>query len=83
VHFLCAFGADPEMLKQCTTWKRYTSRQINRRSGRTGEFWQVDQFDHLIRSPEEFEHYRRYIAENPGKAGLKKGQYRHYRKRLS
>jgi hypothetical protein len=24
-----------------------------------GEFWQVEQFDHLVRSPEQFEHYRR------------------------
>ncbi len=81
-HFLCAFAGSSEMLKQCTEWKRYTGRQINQRSGRTGEFWQVDQFDHLIRSPEQFEHYRRYVAENPGNAGLKDRGYRHYRKDL-
>jgi len=83
VHFLCAFAGDAEMLRQCTDWKRYTSRQINQRLARTGEFWQVDQFDHLTRGPDDFEHYRRYIAENPGKAGLKKGEYRHYQKSLS
>ncbi len=82
IHFLCAFGGRTEILKQCTEWKRYTGRQINQRSGRTGEFWQVDQFDHLIRSPEQFEHYRRYIAENPGKAGLNAREYCHYQKTM-
>jgi type I restriction enzyme R subunit len=70
------------MLKQCTEWKRYTGRQVNKRLGLDGEFWQVDQFDHLIRSPEQFEHYRRYISENPQRAKLKEGSFLHYQKPL-
>ena len=42
----------------------------------SGEFWQVDQFDHLVRSPEDFDKYRCYIAENPGKARLPVGSFR-------
>ena len=45
-----------------------------------GEFWQVEQFDHLVRSPEEFDRYRRYIAENPGKARLPVGSFRYLTK---
>ena len=45
-----------------------------------GEFWQVEQFDHLVRSPEEFEKYRRYIADNPRNARLSEGGYRSFAK---
>lgn len=48
----------------------------------SGEFWQVEQFDHLVRSPEEFDKYRRYIAENPGNAQLPAGDFRYFTKEL-
>ena len=82
VHFIAAFKDEPALLKQNTEWKRFTARSINRSTGRRGEFWQLDQFDHLIRSPEQFEHYRRYIANNPKQANLRAGQFRHYQKEL-
>jgi len=81
-HFLCAFANEEGMLKQCTEWKRYSGRMIHQRLGLSGEFWQVDQFDHLIRSPEQFEHYRRYIAKNPVQANLRGGTFLHYQKLL-
>ena len=82
VHFIAAFEDEAALLKQNTDWKRFTARAINRSTGRGGEFWQVDQFDHLIRGPEQFEHYRGYIADNPKRAGLKPGQFRYYQKKL-
>lgn len=82
-HFLCAFACNVRMLKQCTEWKRYTGRQINKRHGLDGAFWQVDQFDHLIRSPEQFEHYRRYILDNPSDARLQEGSFLLYQKQLA
>ena len=75
VHFLCAFASDNDMLKQCTDLKRFIARDINRQLGRKGELWQVDQFDHLVRSPEQFECLQRYVAENPVKAGLEPGTF--------
>jgi putative transposase len=83
VHFMCAFADEERFLKQCTEWKRFTGRQINRTLVLNGEFWQVDQFDHLIRSPEQFEHYRRYIAKNPVEAKLPLGSYLHFQKQLT
>jgi putative transposase len=80
VHLLVAFHSDEAMESQCTSWKRYTGRQIHRQLGQSGEFWQVEQFDHLVRSPEQFEHYRRYIEDNPRRARLPAGEYRHYSK---
>ncbi len=52
VHFIAAFPDEEKFLSQCTQWKRFTARAIHQRLNRTGEFWQVDQFDHLIRGPE-------------------------------
>ena len=71
------------MLKQCTEWKRYSGRQINDRLGLRGEFWQTDQFDHLIRSPEQFEYYRCYIAENPVRAKLPADAFLYFWKQLT
>ena len=30
-------------------------------------------YDHIVRNAEEFEHYRKYIAENPVRAELRSG----------
>ena len=82
VHVLVAFADADALLAQVASWKRFTSRQIQRALGRRGEFWQSEQFDHLVRSPEHFEHLRRYVAENPKKAGLKESCFRWYSKAL-
>jgi REP-associated tyrosine transposase len=82
VHLLVAFRGEDMLLKQCRSWKRFTSRQIQDVLGRRGPFWQVEQFDHLVRSEEEFKQYREYIADNPRKARLRSGTYRVYSKTL-
>ncbi len=83
VHLLAAFRDEKTMCTQCTSWKRYTARAINRQLQQSGEFWQVEPFDHLVRSSEQFEYYRRYMAENPARARLPKGTYRVYSKALT
>jgi type I restriction enzyme R subunit len=80
VHLLAAFPDDASLLKQCESWKHFTATKINRILGRTGRFWQQDGFDHLVRSSEQFEYLRRYIANNPSRAGLKPCEYVHYAK---
>ncbi len=54
-------------------WKGATARLINRSLGRTGSLWQAETFDHIVRSEAQFGHFRRYIAGNPEKAGLREG----------
>lgn len=54
-------------------WKGASARMINQSLGRFGTLWQAETFDHIVRSKAQLDHYRRYIAENPGKAGLKDG----------
>lgn len=77
VHLMAAFRNEELLLKQCTSWKRFTAMQINRRLkdkkisvSSDGEFWQTDQFDHLVRSEEHFIHFRHYVRENATQAGL-------------
>ncbi len=80
IHFQVAFKDDDSMLTQCESWKRFTGRTINKRIRASGRFWQQDGFDHLVRSVAQFEHFRRYIANNPHKASLKNGEYVLYSK---
>ena len=47
------------------SWKSYTANQLNRRLGRTGQLWQHESFDHLVRNEAAMEAIRRYIRENP------------------
>lgn len=80
VHVLAAFADGAAMKAQIAGWKRFTARRINKRLGRDGRFWQKEDFDHLVRSDEQFAHYQRYIAKNGPAAGLAAGEYRHWRK---
>ena len=80
LHLLAAFPSDDDMLRQCEAWKRFTSTRINKILSREGRFWQTDAFDHLVRSEEQFEYLRRYIASNPVKAKLNTGEYLQYSK---
>jgi len=82
VHLLAAFDSEQAMLEQCENWKHYMAVQINRRLQRKGRFWQQDAFDHLVRSIDQFEYLRKYIANNPKAARLRDGQFLHYTKDL-
>lgn len=54
-------------------WKGGSARRINQTLNRTGSLWQAEAFDHIVRSEKQLDHFRRYIAENPSKAGLEDG----------
>ncbi|MBE7498673.1 MAG: transposase [Verrucomicrobiaceae bacterium] len=56
-------------------WKGGSASDINKALNRTGTLWQAEPYDHIVRSEAQTQHYRRYIAENPIKAGLKEGEY--------
>ena len=75
VHCLAAFGSDEALKDQCDSWMHFTAFKINRAIGEKGKFWQQEPFDHLVRSPEQYDYLRDYIADNPKKAGLKPGDY--------
>lgn len=71
-------------------WLKNKTGQLSPVSGRLipspaikGEFWQVDQFDHLVRNVDEFAKYRVYVADNPTKAKLSAGGFLYYSRQLS
>ena len=53
------------------SWKSYTAKAANRLLGLTGEFWQPEYYDHLLRDDTEYAHAVEYLRRNPEKAGLK------------
>ena len=77
VHLLCVFASEEALGTQCDSWLHYTAYRINTKIEGKGKFWQQEPFDHLVRSPEQYEYLRKYIADNGIKAGLREDQYLH------
>ena len=73
VHLLVCLLGETDLLKQCRSWKRFSANEINKELGRKGRFWQVESFDHLVRSPEQFFAIQQYIRNNP--KHLKENEY--------
>jgi REP element-mobilizing transposase RayT len=48
-------------------WRSISAKEINRELGRTGELWQDEPFDHIVRGPASLARFRRYIQNNPAK----------------
>ena len=78
VHVLLGVSGRGAMRKQCRNWKTYTARKINERLGRSGQFWQWESFDHLVRSEGSLAKFRDYIVQNPVKARLRTDEYALY-----
>ncbi|MCC5841822.1 MAG: DEAD/DEAH box helicase family protein [Opitutales bacterium] len=51
------------------SWKSFTANQINKRLGKTGQFWQHESYDHIVRHERAMDAIRHYIRENPRVAG--------------
>lgn len=49
------------------SWKSFTANRINRHIGRTGQLWQHESYDHIVRSEAALHAFRRYIRANPTK----------------
>jgi REP element-mobilizing transposase RayT len=55
------------------SWKTFTAREINRSLGKTGQVWQHESFDHIVRNEHELERISDYTLENPTRASLAPG----------
>ena len=78
-HLIAQFYRPTTCRKQCTSWMHYSAHDINQSLGISGEFWQSEPFDHLIRSEAQFYYLQSYIANNGTKAGLPESDYLHWR----
>jgi len=52
------------------SWKSYTAHEINKALGRTGELWQREYYDYLVRNSDQLEAMIAYTMNNPKKARL-------------
>jgi REP element-mobilizing transposase RayT len=74
VHALFVQNPEWQLEKLIRSWKGFTARQINKLLGRSGNFWQRDYFDRVIRDEKHFANCVRYIRRNPQKARLSQEQ---------
>ena len=49
------------------SWKSFTANRINRQMRRTGQLWQHESYDHIVRNEPAMHAIRRYIRANPTK----------------
>jgi hypothetical protein len=50
--------------------KGYSARRCNQLLGLSGQFWQDESYDHVVRNDEELFRIIDYVENNPVKAGL-------------
>jgi len=65
-----------DLSKIIHSWKSFTAHEINKRLRRTGDVWQHDAYNHIIRSEKEYRFQIAYVWENPDKAGLPDWKWR-------
>jgi len=70
VHLLLTLSGDIALEKAMQFIKGGFSFRLKRELGYSGEVWQRGFSDHRVNDGRSFENHRRYIAENPVKAGL-------------
>ena len=52
------------------SWKSFSAHEINKQTGRQGDVWQHETYDHIVRDPGSMWHFATYIVDNPLQAGL-------------
>jgi REP element-mobilizing transposase RayT len=76
VHVLVEPFAGRPLGKIVHSWKSFTANEANKGLNLTGQFWQHEPYDHIIRSEREYRFHVEYVWENPDKAGLKQWKWR-------
>ncbi|MEY2483229.1 MAG: REP-associated tyrosine transposase [Verrucomicrobiota bacterium] len=76
-HVHALFVQNPEwpLEKLIQSWKRFIARELNKLLSRSGNLWQRDYFDRLVRDENHCANCVRYIRRNREKANLRDGEY--------
>ena len=53
------------------SWKSFSAHEINKHTGRSGDVWQHETYDHIVRDSESLWHFAKYIVDNPRQAGVR------------
>jgi REP element-mobilizing transposase RayT len=64
VHVLIELKARDQLSKILHSWKSYTAKRINEVVGGSGEVWQKEYYDRLIRDSAHYQRTVRYIRKN-------------------
>ena len=75
VHWLVAPQRGWKLEGLLSSIKGFVSVQATRLGAKAGRLWQSESHDHLVRNRAELAAFRKYIAENPGKARLAAGRF--------
>jgi putative transposase len=70
VHVVVDIWDELPLSKLINRWKGRGARTANQQLSRSGNFWQADYFDTVIRDEEHLRKAIRYTEQNPVKAGL-------------
>lgn len=75
VHLVCTPAPKPDESYHALSailhsLKRYTARRANEVLGRSGQFWQHENYDRAVRDEDELHRILTYVMNNPVKAGL-------------
>ena len=70
VHVLVSTVGPASLAEIEHSWKSYTAKQANRLLARSGQFWQKECYDRVMRSQREMAETKIYIEANPVAAGL-------------
>ena len=65
VHVLVSPLGEHPLSEILQAWKSVSAHRLNRLLGRTGEFWQKESFDHIVRNERQFDRLVAYIRSNP------------------
>ncbi len=71
VHVVFQPASGYSLEKILHSWKSFTSKEANKILGKSGEFWERESYDRLVRNAQDLERIVRYVVENPVKANLK------------
>lgn len=70
VHLIVTPRKGFELSQITHSWKSYSANKINKLLGLSGHLWQHESYDHIIRNEESLSQIRKYIENNPIKAGI-------------
>lgn len=70
VHVVFTPTGDFKLNNVLHSWKSFTAHQINKATRHSGEVWERESFDHMIRSCDHWSNLVEYTCQNPVQAGL-------------
>ena len=75
VHVLVKLLGEYKLPDILHSWKSFTANEINKATGKKGQLWMHESYDHIVRNEKALHAIRNYIRQNPAKAGLSIGSF--------